>query len=886
MVRSTLALSLLATASAALGANSPLTENTGPKQVPGAYIVEFEDGISPSQFRTQAEPEYETRMTFDYELFKGASIQLKDTETAEERAAQLASLPAVKNIWPVRMYDRPNPIRGGETGEAGRPLFKRQLGGNETTPYPPHIMTGVDKLHAEGITGKGVTIAVIDTGIDYHHPSLGGCFGEGCLVAYGYDLVGDDYDGTNTYPDDDPDDCSGHGTHVAGIIAAQGENPEGFSGAAPGVTLAAYRVFGCGRGGTSSDILIAAFNMAYEQGADIITGSVLDASGWPQDPWSVAVSRIVEKGVPCTLAAGNYGGVGLFFSSAAADGKGVTAVASFDNPLVISLWLRASYSVDDGESVDVAWGRSWPEGFDNVEREVWASSLDITNPIDACQPLPDDTPDLGDYYVLFRLSRECNIEDQTTNLAAKGARFIVRYNDDDRIYSFSAGYSEGDQNILGAAAIGAKEGEAIVKALEAGSVVKATFAHPNSADKLFFRDWDTVNPGAVSGFTSWGPTYEMDFKPQFGAPGGDVFSTYPVELGMYDVLSGTSMATPFVAAAYALVSEARGGAVLEPAVLESLFASTAKPQLWSGGGSSPFEDWLAPGAQQGAGLIQVYDAAYATARLEPSGLSFNDTVNSGPMNFTIVNEGSEDVVFEISHVPTRTLYTLTEDELTAEVGFPESVPQTAELSFSETKVTVGAGSTVTIEVVATAPEGLNEKRYPYWSGYIAVNGTDSSALSIPYQGISGSLYEANVVPEAWLAVSGRDGQFPAPPNMTFVLPGPGGDQPDVTPAIVFNLAWGTKYTALHLVPASTSPLNSTVTTQWGFESIGKIWEHELVVRAGFTSPWRGGLGDGTYPPAGSYKLAFVVQRMFSDGSREEDWIVRYSVPFSFAYPSA
>lgn len=58
----------------------------------------------------------------------------------------------------------------------------------------------------------------IDTGIDYYHPALGGCFGEGCLVAYGFDLVGDDYDGSNTpVPDPDPlDTCEGHGTHVAG----------------------------------------------------------------------------------------------------------------------------------------------------------------------------------------------------------------------------------------------------------------------------------------------------------------------------------------------------------------------------------------------------------------------------------------------------------------------------------------------------------------------------------------------------------------------------------------------------------------------------------------------------------------------------------------------
>ena len=59
-------------------------------------------------------------------------------------------------------------------------------------------MTGVDKLHAEGLKGDGVLVGIIDTGIDYNHPALGGCFGSGCKVAGGTDLVGDAYNGTNT----------------------------------------------------------------------------------------------------------------------------------------------------------------------------------------------------------------------------------------------------------------------------------------------------------------------------------------------------------------------------------------------------------------------------------------------------------------------------------------------------------------------------------------------------------------------------------------------------------------------------------------------------------------------------------------------------------------
>ncbi|EOA80850.1 uncharacterized protein SETTUDRAFT_63240, partial [Exserohilum turcica Et28A] len=108
-----------------------------------------------------------------------------------------------------------------------------------------HVMTQIGRLRADGITGSGIKIAIIDTGVDYSHPLLGKCFGKGCVVGYGFDFVGDEYTGKNTpVPDPDPMDCSGHGTHVAGVIAAK-ENDFGFAGAAPGVALGAYRVYGC-----------------------------------------------------------------------------------------------------------------------------------------------------------------------------------------------------------------------------------------------------------------------------------------------------------------------------------------------------------------------------------------------------------------------------------------------------------------------------------------------------------------------------------------------------------------------------------------------------------------------------------------------------------------
>lgn len=111
-------------------------------------------------------------MEFNYELFQGISIQLNESDSAEERASQLASLPAVKKIWPVRLFDRPGlgegVVRRNSTDDPAvlqNALHKRQSNGTCLLGNAPHVMTQVDRLHEEGITGKGIKIAVIDTGV-------------------------------------------------------------------------------------------------------------------------------------------------------------------------------------------------------------------------------------------------------------------------------------------------------------------------------------------------------------------------------------------------------------------------------------------------------------------------------------------------------------------------------------------------------------------------------------------------------------------------------------------------------------------------------------------------------------------------------------------------
>jgi subtilisin family serine protease len=139
-----------------------------------------------------------------------------------------------------------------------------------------------------------------------------------------------------TYLTKDPDPldiCVGHGTHVAGIIAADARNANAsqpFVGVASAVKINAYRVFGC-TGGVSDDVLISAMTTAAADGVDIISMSLGASSGWSETPSSVVASRVADTGIFLSIAAGNSGSEGLFDSEAPATGSSVAAVASIDN---------------------------------------------------------------------------------------------------------------------------------------------------------------------------------------------------------------------------------------------------------------------------------------------------------------------------------------------------------------------------------------------------------------------------------------------------------------------------------------------------------------------------------------------------------------------------
>lgn len=434
-------LSLASISKAAVSAIEPYSF------IRGAYIVEFEAGVDDEsaffrQLRRQGLAATK-RKSFDSKLFKGVSFQVDEAihEVHEDTSlfmhARIARIDIVKNVWPVAFISPENtPKSGNETTPNAKAHAKAHLSRRDDddkyTDYSPQVQTQVDKLHAEGFTGKGITIGIVDSGTDYKHPALGGCFGKGCLVAQGYDYVGDDYTGATSTPkpDDDPyTNCDSHGTHVAGIVAAQ-ENPIGFRGAAYGATIGSYRVTSCS-GSTSTDLIMKGMLGAADDGVDIITISIRGVSGWNEDPLNVVSQRIVESGIVVVGGAGNDAAMyySMFAVGSPAGGLGATSVGSVNTkrqPLSVEV---ASYETDRGSNSSFLFQSGLTVFRDTITRPIWLVNSDRSpDGFEICGPLPDETPDLSKFIVLVEINDKCgNDWDTSEYLKAKGAEYILFY---------------------------------------------------------------------------------------------------------------------------------------------------------------------------------------------------------------------------------------------------------------------------------------------------------------------------------------------------------------------------------------------------------------------------------------------------------------------------
>ncbi|KAF9890762.1 hypothetical protein FE257_005631 [Aspergillus nanangensis] len=850
--------------------------------VPQSYIVEFSDEHTTTDLfladLTKRGVPATLSNDLSFALFKGASFKVSGHEhDARSTIQMISSMSAVKSISPVREVHLPE-RRVSSAGDAGFSLADHQLRHRDldASNEVPHRMTGVDKLRKEGIIGSGIRVAVVDSGIDYKHPALGGCFGEGCLVAFG-----DNFADENT--NDPYDDCDGHGTHVSGLIAAQ-SNPYNFTGVAPGVTLGHYKVKNCQRG-ASTDILMKAFQLAWEADADIITASIGGYSGWSEEPWGVLIQRIVAAGVPCLVAVGNDGLYGPFYASDGADGKGATGVGSVNQMLTPMLLNRATYSTKNATK-EFGWSMSGKADFVNGTYQLYPLSLDATIDGDGCEPLPANTPDLSNKIVLIRRGG-CGFADKAKNVADAGGKNVLFYNNGPGVDEFS--FPPGE--LVGIGMVPASTGEEWVKLLARNTPITLHMVDKESAPTKYVVGENKQAGGFVSDFTQWGPTNELAILPTISAPGGFMLSTYPLALGGYAVESGTSMATPYFAGCIALLLEARGK--ITPATVNALFSATANPNVFHDG-ITKF-DYLSSVAQQGAGLVNVYDAAHASTILNVSSIAFNDTENLVHISFSINNTGAETVEYSIGQVGSATFYTLPDDGTTIPGTFDtgeymEMVNEHASLSFSSDSVSVEPGQASIVTITATQPQDLNETRIPIYSGYVTLNGTNGDSFSIPYLGAANAMRNVTILDtdhgENYLGSSASN--KPVQAGYTFILPSPNATTAGTNtsyPSFHLRLSMGTRLLRIEVKPAHPS---SNTTQVLGEPVLGSIASYpKMFLPRDATGPkdvwWDGFLENGKMAPPGTYSLLVRALKIFGDEKNPDDYDVVETPRFNLRY---
>jgi subtilisin len=144
---------------------------------------------------------------------------------------------------------------------------------------------------ARSTVGRGVRVAVVDTGIALDHPDLKVAGGQNCVT-------GED-------PDDFGPAGAAHGTHVAGTIAGRGSAPTGRRGVAPGAELRSYRVFGRGRSEAANFAIAKAIDAAVQDGCDVINLSL--GGGGPDPVLRAAIEEAEAAGAVVVAAAGNEG---------------------------------------------------------------------------------------------------------------------------------------------------------------------------------------------------------------------------------------------------------------------------------------------------------------------------------------------------------------------------------------------------------------------------------------------------------------------------------------------------------------------------------------------------------------------------------------------------
>ncbi|KAG0147579.1 hypothetical protein CROQUDRAFT_132470 [Cronartium quercuum f. sp. fusiforme G11] len=673
------------------------------------------------------------------DIIKMATLELKNSDDVN----LLRNTPGVTAVTPVTRITQRQP---------------QIITGNLTKPTP------------------GIKVAVIDNGVDCEHPALGGGFGEGKKISFGWDLVGDSYNGIiPPQPKASPcTPCGLHGTHTMGIIGAS-DVGFGFTGASPNSTLGMY-LFGCAGGGSTSSLMVSALLRAYKDGAQVISASVGGIGGWGAegDVLTTTVNSLARKGVIVVLATGNEGDEGVFYTESPAAAEGVISVG----------WVQSSTSVVTSFSTSTGKQFFYHSAgkMTGSKLKLYVNSPNTTVEDDACAPLGPQTPSLMDFVILIKRGT-CPFQQKLKNVAERGGKRVLIYMD------------AADVILLESKPMGMELGtisheDGLYLAEQAAADPKGfTLDFPQSP-QLFAGATDS---GIVNNASNYGPSYDFkNMQPSLVGVGGNMLSTVPISSGSY------------VAGVVALVLSARRKH-LDVFQMRALLSTTSQLVLTKNNKQA-----LESAIHQGAGLLNAYCAAMTNTLVSKSSLALRDLqLFDGVQSFTITNTGSKTYTYKLNHHPAETLASFKPGSyLVSTTAIPIEGHLPAEVQFdSESRsFELGPGATRKVTLRFTPPKGLNEGVLPIYSGFIRLS-TDAECEShtVPYYGVYGVLkkqkyidYGADTAPFAMYKVPRVANSTRLPVDRPFSMQG------DDKPVFRYRLAMGSPFLQMDLVDGNAT----------------------------------------------------------------------------------
>ncbi len=516
-----------------------------------------------------------------------------------------------------------------------------------------------------GLTGTGVKIAIIDTGIDYLHANFRkdgvpgdyagndksiiepGTFPTAKVVG-GWDFAGATYDASNPannvpVPDPDPLDGAGHGSHVAGTAAGFGVPGSIGPGVAPDALLYALKVFGDGGGSTdlTSDAIEWAMDPNHDgdmsDHLDVINMSLGSDFGEPDDPSAISSNNAVKVGIIVVASAGNAGDIPYVTGAPAVASDAISAAANTPGGRV---YARVNVTAP----ASVAGFKNNQEGAGPVLVKVVgpiSAGVVAADPIKGCTPLTNAAEMAGKIALIERGT--CTFLVKYTAAQAAGASAIVVFNDGanaGRVDPIVMGGLDSTITIPGVM-ISSTDGFAVA------AVATTTAASPVTA--TLDAAPDPTRDDQLASFSSRGPASDDDssFKPDLAAPGIAIVSTAAGTGTGGVAFQGTSMAAPHVSGAAALLRQQHRH--LSPAGIKALLQNStvdANP--------SASTDLT----RNGVGAIRVDAAAALTSYASPGGISFG-RINPRALDtewkqVTLTNMARGSRTFTGTHVPHNT----------------------------------------------------------------------------------------------------------------------------------------------------------------------------------------------------------------------------------------